>query len=229
MGRHSELRAKFSNKIVDGYINSFLTEESLFNSFIVGTLLGDSSIKARRIGCSLQSAHTPKMEEYVKFKQDIINEYAPGANFKYKLVMHNNRKKGVIYPSLKMWTSMHPVFSALKSLFFKEVKIVNFDVLQHFTPFGLAVWYMDDGSLVNNSASLSTHGFTKDENYKLVKLIEDKWGIVGKVVHDRRRDLYFLRYNVRNSIKFVELVKPYVEKIECMRYKLGIKNARKYT
>lgn len=88
---------------------------------------------------------------------------------------------------------------------------------------GIAYWYMDDGSLdCQLAVTISTHGFSKEENYLLASWLGTK-GIDTRVQRMDRGDktYYYLRMDRAHSLLFIEKVKPYIH--PSMAYKIAIK------
>lgn len=82
----------------------------------------------------------------------------------------------------------------------------------------LAVWYMDDGSLCDKSYYLNTQQFPEQEQLLLSRLLLRGFGLTAKRDKDKR--YYRLRFNVKESKKFVDLIRPYI--IPSMAYKVLI-------
>lgn len=103
---------------------------------------------------------------------------------------------------------------------------------------------MDDGSLVIDSSyksnkkyifpriSIYTQSFSLEENLILINHIKSKFDIEFKLHSTPYGKKYNLEINKRNEIlKFINVVKPYVELIPDMTYKINIKENmdEKYT
>ena len=96
---------------------------------------------------------------------------------------------------------------------------------------GLAIWYMDDGSLSNRSSkqgvvkssliTISTCVDTMEENQLLIDYLMNTYGI--QFYQRKMKGKYALTCGTREGRKFIDLIKHHVEEIQCMRYKLDIK------
>jgi hypothetical protein len=95
--------------------------------------------------------------------------------------------------------------------------------------------YFDDGSLViqnnNNKNSiylfpriyLYTQSFSKEENIILKNHLKDTFDVDFKLKWTPNGSHWHLSMNKRNYIKkFIDLIKPYAENIDCMQYKVNL-------
>ena len=82
----------------------------------------------------------------------------------------------------------------------------------------MAVWYMDDGSLCDKSCYLNTQVFPEQEQLLLGRLLFRYFGLT--VSRDQDKQYYRLRFNVKESKKFVDIIRPYI--IPSMAYKILI-------
>lgn len=134
----------------------------------------------------------------------------------------------------------NPIYTNLYNAFYKDkIKVItkeNLTLLNH--PIGLACLYMDDGTLVIESSfknnklylfpriSLYTLSFTKEENIILRDYIKQTFDIDFKLKNNPYGKKFILEINKRNEImKFINLVKPYVDEIDSMKYKVNIDKA----
>lgn len=96
---------------------------------------------------------------------------------------------------------------------------------------GLAIWYMDDGSLSNRVSkqkvikssliTISTCVDSREENQLLIDYLKDTYNI--QFYQRKMKGKYALTCGTHEGRKFIDLIKPYVDEIPCMRYKLDIK------
>jgi hypothetical protein len=99
---------------------------------------------------------------------------------------------------------------------------------------GLAVWYGDDGCLLqhkdkngmygNPMSELATDSFSKEENELIVMWIDEIFDIQGFVIEkrDKRRNNinYRIRFGVENTKKLLTLVYPQLSSIVCLNHKI---------
>ena len=253
-----ESAAKFSGKPEERFndypMGNFLVEDSMnpsklvsnldrheLRSAVIGMVLGDANLHQPAANAFLQMAHSPKVEDYVRFKKQII-EQLPGIWFRYKLVIHKNRKLGKEYPQLRVWTKRHPFFTKMRSRLYRPHKRLTKGILESLTPLGLALWFMDDGhlslhhnvkrystdrgsspacrSISTRPLIMNTHSFSKKENEIICHWLLQRWGVESRVKNSKG---YFVYMNTTNARKFVDVVRPYVLGVPSMHYKIDFK------
>ena len=72
----------------------------------------------------------------------------------------------------------------------------------------MAVWFMDDGSKSRSALYLNTQQFDVENQQLLLWLLKDQWEIVGAL--NRDKSYHRIRMSVGSSIRFAELIAPYV-------------------
>lgn len=198
------------------------TEENI----IVGSLLGDGSLALYgRSKNAYYREHCCDVQiPYRLWKCDKLQslDFHLNNNYKYaKLSSHSN-----IY-----FTNLYNKF------YINGIKTITVDNIKLLTqPIGLACFYMDDGTLVidsikrkNNSfyifprISLYTLSFSEEENIIIQNHLENTFGIKTKIKYRKDGKKAILEINKKEEIiKFINIVKPYVFEIPCMRYKIDL-------
>lgn len=184
--------------------------------FIMGTLLGDGHITP--ISPHLRVSQCFEQEEYVDWKFNLIKDWVRPSGVYYE---QSNKLNGKHFIQIRFDTYSHPEFKFYRNLFYPDgVKIIPDQVLSELQPFGIAVWFMDDGSYMKEKGNVRIHtaGFTIQDNEKLVEWFASKFGIVchlGKI----SRGYPVLTFYSKEADKFIDLVKPYI--IPSMLYKIG--------
>ena len=87
---------------------------------------------------------------------------------------------------------------------------------QELSPFGLAVWFMDDGAGDRKQVRINSQCFSQTENLLLVEFLHAKFGVVATL--NRDKDRYRLRIGEASVERFVGLVRRHL--IPSMLYKL---------
>ena len=191
-------------------------------NIIVGSLIGDGTLSmyGRSKNAHYRESTGPGQREYRLWKVKILK------NLDFK-----TKKDGSIY------SPSHPMYTDLYNLFYpngkKTLSKEALSLLNH--PIGLACLYMDDGSLVINNYKrndditlfpqilIYSQSFTKDENTLLRNYIQDTFGIEFKLSKRNDGSGYFLKINKTNEVySFINIVKPYVEQIPSMKYKIDV-------
>ena len=191
-------------------------------NIIIGSLIGDGtlSIYGRSKNACYRESTGLNQREYRQWKVEMLEKL----DFKTKA-------DGSIY------SPSHPLYTNLYNIFYPSGKKIlpkkGLVLLNH--PIGLACLYMDDGSLVINNykynnditlfpqIALYSQSFTKKENLLLKKHIQNTFNIEFKLSKRRDGSNYILKINKINEVySFIDIVKPYVEQIPCMKYKIDV-------
>lgn len=198
---------------------------------IFGTLLGDASLNKTSLGgnYNLTFSHSPKQKEYLEFKKNIFSQLSD-VEFKYKEIAYFNRQIQKVYKTCYYYTNYRKYFTKLAKIFYNEnrVKIVTKRILEKLTPFGIALWWMDDGSYVVNEkyyirkGVLATCSFTEEENKLILDYFKNTWKIEGKLTYSTnssKKKYYTITFCGENLNKLVQLIDTFV--IPSMQYKVG--------
>lgn len=203
-----------------GYIKEKLNDKQ--TQFLIGTLLGDGTLYfgKRNTNASLKIQHSEKDEDYLKFKLSIINNFVKGKTIREK---NFNKKTKRYYSSQVFITVTHPEFTKFYRLFYKKGrKTVTNEIFNNLTPFGLAIWIMDDGyyDKVGKYIELYTMNCTYREHLLFPNWFKRKYEILPKIVYHKQSKKYYLRFNLLDTQKLVNIIKPYI--IQSMRRKIGL-------
>lgn len=193
-------------------------------NIIIGSLLGDGTLS--KYGRSLNARYRENTGmsqiDYRSWKADKLK------NLDFKV-----NSNGAIY------SPSHPIFTELYQMFYpnnsKIIPITGLKMLNH--PIGLACLFMDDGSLVINNYKKSnsitlfpqillySQSFTLEENIMLQEHLNKTFNIEFKLSKRKDGSNYILKINKRNEVyRFLEIVKPYVNEIPSMRYKIDVES-----
>lgn len=184
--------------------------------FIIGSTLGDGSVilSGRRTNAYFKVSHCEKQKDYLLWKKMILGNLTNVVN-KYEDTKSNSITYGI-------HTVAHHEMNFFRKLFYdNNKKVVRPEVGLHLSPFGLAVWFMDDGNKYSDvTYRLSTDAFTQDENHLLRDIIKANFDLNVKVCEYEKNNkkYYYISINKRNSFLMTEIISPYVA--GCMRYKL---------
>ncbi|OHW61565.1 LAGLIDADG DNA endonuclease family protein [Andreesenia angusta] len=194
-------------------------------NILVGSLLGDGclSIHGRSINARYREHGCEKQDGYRKWKAKMLKNLG----FQFS----DRGKYGNVYsPSREEFTDLYNLFyvDGVKTLTDE-----NISLLDH--PVGLACLYMDDGTLVMDTSrkkssiytfpriSIYTLCFSKHENQLLADHIEKVFKVDFKLKKHPDGKNYLLELNkAREVVKFIEIVKPYVNEVDCMKYKVTL-------
>jgi hypothetical protein len=137
---------------------------------IIGSLLGDATIPKllnRRKSYSIRWEHSLEQKEYALWKAENSLD-----NFSIYIRERFDKRTNKIYKSITCYSTKDN-YEKYRKLFYKDVKIITSELLDLLEPLGIAVWFMDDGSLYynGNNCHLNIAVDSFDENE--VKLIID--------------------------------------------------------
>ena len=156
---------------------------------ILGSLLGDARLECRSAGlrsavtARLRVHHGEKQKEYVFWKYDILKDLVLK---KPQESIWDNPKRNLHEVSWYFHTKSLKEFGILYPYFYRDkVKILPRNIFELFTPRMMAVWFMDDGSNNGENITISTHGFSKGEQLRIVNFLKDRHSITATLVKDR--------------------------------------------
>lgn len=189
-----------------------------FKGAVIGMLLGDASIPKvqRGINAAFKCTHSLKQKEYLLYKKNILEWLT-----ECRVCEYETKVKGKSYPIITLDSRVHPFYTALREhLYFQGRKTIDEHVMKCLTPMGLALWYQDDGCLINHENFLTpflcTHGFNKVEVELMARSLLKKFGLQWRLRKDKQ--YYALRLRRKDRENFFELIKPFID--ESMMYKI---------
>jgi hypothetical protein len=188
-----------------------LTREQ--KEFVVGSLLGRGKLEGKNKLYRLVIQHRESDKELVLWKKDVMGNLVNVINKRL------DKKSHTLY---HFNTAYHNEFRVFEKMFYDNCKkIITESIAHYLTPFALAVWYMDAGSLVKNvSMRLSTEIFSQEDNLQLQRMLKVNFNLRSKVCEYKKnnKSYYYLSFNKENSKLFANLIDRYV--IEGMSYKM---------
>lgn len=194
-------------------------------NIIVGSLLGDGSLSiyGRSINARYREHGCEKQDGYRNWKAQMLKNL----DFKFS----DKGKHGSVYsPSREEFTKLYHLFyiDGIKTLTKENIALLNH-------PIGLACLYMDDGTLVMDTSrkknsiytfpriSICTLSFSEQENHILADQIKAVSGIQFKLKkHPDGKNCLLELNKAKEIVKFIEIVKPYANQIDCMKYKIDL-------
>lgn len=193
-------------------------------SAIIGMVAGDAGIRQQK-GCksvSLRICHAEKQKEYLEFKRDILQNLFQNWEIPIKLIDNSG------YPGVRLGTRTHPRLRTIYKWFYKDgKKRFSRRILNYLTPIGIALWYMDDGSLSYKRRDGLIHGrevhlntYCSFEEAEIIqKYFKETWDISWTLVSNK--GLYRLRTGAGEAQKLFVIIDSYI--VPSMRYKLDLK------
>lgn len=208
------------NKEIEEYKKT-LSLSKKQREILVGVLLGDGHLEklyTPTLG-RLKVEHSHKQKDYVDWLYEEFRDWV-----RSKPRLREIKAFGNIYQNYGFSTYGHRLFGEFRERFYKgKKKIIPNDLEKDVTPLGLAVWYMDDGSIKSKrhkGVFLNTQGFEEDELKKLQKILRNKFRIRSTTREQTRnqktkRQLYL---GGESGERFIKLIQSYI--IPSMKYKI---------
>src|SRR3989338_3109673 len=194
------MRNRLSNQIKNLVITNI--EETV----IIGCLLGDATLS--------QSGrfHRLRVEQKLDHKEFV--------DWKFNLLKRLCITQPQLNPgnaSYRFGTVGHPELTKLKSMFFRDDNSINPEVLGKIDNLSIAIWFMDDGYKIHGTIGISTNNFSQLALDQLISLLK-KFGISAGLQKDKQGKRIYIKTSSYKS--FYKLVKPYIDQVQCMAYKL---------
>lgn len=183
----------------------------LFKHLLIGFLLCDGWLEPHGRGVRLGISLTQKFRDVASWYKRLL--YALGYVHSDELGNPLIRAKSEPYYQIRTFT-----FSSLIQ-YYNEWYVMDADGKikknlpsnVNLTPLSLAVWIMGDGSgMKDGGFKISSHSFTKEENEFLCNLLYDLYGIKANVLHEKNKNLLYIRVWKRSVNTLYVLVKPYL-------------------
>jgi len=197
-------------------INPFLLLTKREHNLIIGSLLGDASIRQRERNSCFRVAHSFKQRDYINLKLKVLKCFGI-SEFCERTRIIKKRKTNMIYLS----TKTHPIFNYYRNLFYKNgKKLITEDLLNHLNAKSLAFWICDDGSYSKKQGYiiLCTNSFSLEEHKLMKEFFNKRFGL-DPTIGFRDSKYYYLRFKQKDSQKLIKIIKPFIP--QSMRYKIG--------
>lgn len=122
----------------------------------------------------------------------------------------------------------HRYFHILRKYLYRDHrKWIPVKAIERLTPLGMAIWYLDDGSMNVRGTCLDIRlslGLPKQDCEQIAKALFQKFGFqfkIRRMYGGSKRENYELRMGTDASHKFFDVVKtPILEEIKCLTYKV---------
>lgn len=201
-----------------------ITKES--RNLLIAMLLGDGTISNNYV---FKMAHCAEQKDYLEWKIKQLNNHGLRNNGVKSYIKTKGFNTGV--PVYYTQLNIIPFIKVLRRVFYKEKKIIgNRKLLNRIDARGIAIWYMDEGSInIRKDKNGRPMGFyiristcePKQEVQIIIDYFKEVWGINFYMFHEgRKEDSYSLCCGTKEGLKFISLVKPYVEQVPSMLHKI---------
>lgn len=209
-------------------------------NILTAMVLGDGCvtvIKNKPNALQFSIKHCIKQIGLLEYKRGIAEEiWGEVSSIKYQI----SRLKGKEYPQarFRITRSNDMLLTYLRNELYSEgVKRPTLEALSRIDAHGLAIWYMDDGSvgLVPSSSKVSNvlsynlvlcTCYPQSYAEMTAEVLNSKFGLEFRLWRDNpKNDTYSLRLMARDVDKFYSIVMPYISQIPCMSYKIKSRNS----
>lgn len=200
-----------------------ITKES--RNLLIALLLGDGTISNNNV---FKLAHCIEQKDYLEWKIKQLNE----AGLRNNGVKEYISSKGFNVGKTVCYTQINiiPFIKVLRRVFYKPYKnIANRKLLNRLDARGLAIWYMDDGHINYRKTGDKIHGFyikiatclPKEDLQIIIDYFKEVWDIEFYMFHEgRKKDSYSLCCGTKQGIRFIDLIKEYVNQVPSMKHKI---------
>lgn len=181
-------------------------------SILIGTLLGDASIRNSKANYCVKFEQKEQRTEYIIHLAKVFESFT-GTGPKKRVIRNVfHRDYGV---SCWFRTYSHIVFKYYADLFYsiknkKREKRVPKNIHKYLDARALAYWFMDDGSYYFSPLDLmlNTQGFKLGDQKILIQALKRNFNLNATLVKDK----HFLRllFNRSSSAKMAQLIESYM-------------------
>ena len=193
-------------------------------SLLIGLLIGDGTISSNFV---FKLSHSVEQREYLEWKIKLLDKFQIKNNGikEYISTCGYNTGKKVLYSQM----SVIPTIKALRRTIYIPKKTITRKLLNWLTPLEIAIWYMDDGHInVNTSKQRSSIQHTikiatcVDEITVeiIIQYFLDVWNIKFRKFPEGKNTFSIASSSEEDYSKFVNLIKPFVEQVPSMLYKI---------
>lgn len=193
---------------------------------LTGIMLGDASIGNEKIK-NLRLSFS-QCEAHKEYFHHIRNELMP---FSGKVSIYKNLKFRNPIFEYKFKTITHPVFTQLRKKWYKYdprkktyFKIVPKDINLNWR--AIAYWHADDGCnwQPKKFVLFSSQSFNKEDNEFLAFKLKEMG--IKTTLNKRGEHKWVIRVSTKNYFDFQSNIRPYLEDIDCMKYKIDVSLAK---
>ena len=190
--------AKYDINHQDNIICPAINTDQL--QLVYGSYLGDGNLSiTKKNRFRLRFIHCEKQKNYLEWKANLFNINT------IKCIENNG------YSQKKAYTFCTKCFDLIDFDYFNAKKSTDKylpnKILNEIDERGLAVWFMDDGSINKNIVNIHSNSFSYDTHLKFVELFK-KFGIECNI--SKSRKYYYLKFDVINSKKLINIIYKYI-------------------
>lgn len=194
-----------------------ITQEE--HDLIIGSLMGDASVRQRERNSCFRFSHSLKQKEYSEWKAQFLTEFNISEFREVKRRIGNS-----FIHAIDFSTKTHPLFNYYRNLFYNSGrKAITPGILNQLNPQSLAIWVCDDGSYSKTQGYIiiCTNSYTLKEHKLMKDFFKERFNL-DPTIGFRDKKYYYLRFKQEDSKKLVDIIRPFITK--SMLYKIGGEN-----
>lgn len=199
---------------------------------LISLLIGDGTISSNYV---FKLSHSVDQREYLEWKVGLLNKLGIKNNGikEYTSSCGYNTGKGVLYSQM----SVNSTIKALRRSVYIPKKTFTRNLLDWLDEQGLAIWFMDDG-FININESEQRHGSIQrniristcvDEETcnMIIQYFKERWNIEFRPFFEKSKLFSIATRTNEDSDRFIKIVKPYVEQVPSLLYKIRENHTKK--
>lgn len=214
-------------------------------NLIISMSIGDGCITKKGY---LTINHCEAQKEYCKWKWNLLKHNGVKVGKFRECKEITGYSRGVAVTKYKFQTSVLDFCKVLRRIEYEGGKTkYNRKLLNRLGPQGLAIWIMDDGSLLRRSKldkvsntrkysgfyiTISTY-CTLEQANTIITYFNEEWQLFPTKVFEKRHNKYIISFGAKEGRKLIDIIKPYMcphmmykvipDKIKCDNYMLLLK------
>lgn len=194
-------------------------------NLLIGLLLGDGTISNNNV---FKIAHCEAQKDYLEWKIKQLKECGIRNNGIKSYIKTSGYNAGV--PVYYTQLNIIPFIKVLRRVAYKGKKILgNRKLLNRLSAREIAIWYMDDGHINIRKDKGRPCGFyikislcePKEEVQTIIDYFKEVWNVSFYMFHEgKQQDSYSLCCGTKEGLKFINIVKQYVNQVPSMKHKI---------
>lgn len=210
--------------------NSAIQFSEEMEQVFLGSVLGDGHLEPPprgSINWGLGIKHAISQQTYALRKAELLGPLLSKISYPWDRGFHSEGPPD--QPKVRVRTIRHPRITAWAQRIVKNgVKTVPPELLQSLGPQALAIWYLDDGSLLtrvgkrgalSHTIRISSFSFTVEENTALRETLNERFGVLSTVWKCGKYQ--GIKISGNQAVRFLEVTKPYMKGMG-LDYKTGL-------
>lgn len=192
---------------------------------LIALLIGDGTISSNYV---FKLSHSANQREYLEWKVELLNKLGIKNNGikEYISSCGYNKGKEVIYSQL----SLNSTIKALRRSVYIPKKTFTRNLLNWLDEQGLAIWFMDDGFININESEQRRESIQRNIRIStcvdketcdmIIQYFKEIWNIEFRPFLEKSKLFSIATKTNNDSDKFIEIVRPYVEQVPSLLYKI---------